>query len=65
MKADLKAVCFYTPDEVASLFRHEGDKRFAYRAARPGGFLHPYARRFGRSLLFTREGVDSLTQKDG
>lgn len=55
-----KAAIFYTPDEVAALFRREGDKRFAYRHARPRGFLAPYARRFGRTLLFLRSGIDQL-----
>jgi len=55
---DLKATLFYTPAEVAEIFRKPGP-RWAYRAA-SYGFLKPYARRFGKTLLFSREGIDRL-----
>jgi len=48
---------FYTVGEVAELFHK--NKGFAYRHSRPGGFLHPFARKFGeKSLLFHRESLD-------
>ncbi len=63
---DLKAAIFYTPEEVARIFRREGDPRKAvrwvYRHAEEGGFLAPCARRFGRTILFSREGIDRLTE---
>ena len=55
---DLKATLFYTPAEVAEIFR-KPSVRWAYRAA-SYGFLKPYARRFGKTLLFSREGIDRL-----
>ncbi len=65
MKTDLKADLLMTPDEVCTLFRHEGDKRWAYRHAGPGGFLRPAARRFGRTLLFLRSEVEAMIEKNG
>jgi hypothetical protein len=70
--ADLKPVLFYTPDEVAALFRQvceqpakDGEKkkarRWVYRNASPCGFLAPYVRKFsGKLLLFDRAGIDAL-----
>jgi len=60
----LKAALFYRPEEVAELFRRDGDLRFVYRQASQG-FLKPYARRFGRMLLFSREGIDRLISESG
>jgi len=57
-RPDLKSVLFYTPAEVAEIFRKPGP-RWAYRTA-SYGFLKPYARRFGKTLLFSREGIDRL-----
>jgi hypothetical protein len=53
---------FLTPEEVATVFRRPGDKRFVYRHAAPGGFLAPHARRFGRLLLFERAGIEALAR---
>ena len=63
MKTNLHEHLFLTPDEVATLFRHEGDKRFAYRAAIGKGFLRPAARRFGRTLLFLRAEVERIIEE--
>ena len=57
---DLKRSIFYTPEEVADLFRREGNLPWVYRHARPGGFLHPAARKFGRQLLFSRDVIEKL-----
>jgi len=58
---DVKAALFLTPAEVAAIFRHEGDLKWVYRAARPGKFLYPFARRFNaKTLLFVRAGIDKL-----
>ncbi len=54
---------FLTPEEVAALFRREGDVRFAYRAAVGRGFLRPAARRFGRRLLFDRAEVERIIEE--
>ena len=59
-RPDLKSVLFYTPAEVAQIFRKPG-VRWAYRCAAEG-FLKPYARRFGKTLLFSREGIDRLVE---
>jgi len=60
----LKAALFYRPEEVAELFRRDGDLRFVYRQASQG-FLKPHARRFGRMLLFSKEGIDRLISESG
>lgn len=65
MKPSTVTALFYTPAEVAALFRHEDDARFAYRHARPRGFLAPAARRFGRMLLFDRGSIESLINEKG
>jgi hypothetical protein len=57
---NLKAALFYRPEEVAEMFRREGNLRWVYRHAAKGGFLAPHARRFGKTLLFSREGIDRL-----
>lgn len=62
-RPDLNAALFYTPAEVAEIFRKPG-VRWAYRAA-SYGFLKPYARRFGKTLLFSREGIDRLVRENG
>ena len=80
---NLKGTLFYTPEEVAAIFRREriatatrtrkrkdGTKervevevdyglRWVYRMAKDG-FLKPHARKFGRMLLFSKEGVDRM-----
>ena len=61
---DLKPSLFYTPSEIATIFRHEGDLTWVYRAASQG-FLKPYARRFGRMLLFNKKAIDDLVGEDG
>lgn len=57
----LKDRLFLTPREVAAIFRHDGDLRYIYRHARPGGKLAPAAVRFGKELLFRREEIEILT----
>jgi hypothetical protein len=60
--ADLKGQVFLSPEQVGALWGK--DARFAYRHAVGKGFLRPYARRFGRSLYFYREGVLRLINSD-
>ena len=60
MSLDLKRSLFYEPEDVAALFGKS--LRWVYRHAVPGGFLAPAARRFGKTLLFLRTGIDALTQ---
>lgn len=61
MTLDVKAALFYTPSEIAAIFRHSGDLKWVYRNARAGKFLHPHARRFNaKTLLFLRAGIDRL-----
>jgi len=65
MTLDVKAALFYTPSEVAAIFRHGGDLKWVYRNARGRGFLSPHARRFNaKTLLFVRAGIDSLIEKE-
>lgn len=62
MTADLKAQIFLTAEQVGALWGK--DSRFAYRHASGKGFLRPYARRFGRSLYFYREGIFRLVEQE-
>ena len=55
---DLRAQVFLTAEQVGALWGK--DARWSYRHAIGKGFLQPYARRFGRSLYFQREGIDQL-----
>jgi helix-turn-helix protein len=58
---DPRSAIFYTPAEVAAIFRHEGDLKWLYRTA-DRGFLRPFVRRFGRSLYFDRAGIEKLIE---
>ena len=50
-------VRFYTVREVAEIFRK--NQQYVYRHSIEGGFLYPFARRFGaKSLLFHRQSLD-------
>lgn len=49
-----------TVDEVASLLRRPGDKRFVYRLASRGGFLEPASVHCGKLLYFDKATVERL-----